>query len=74
MRMPFGLKNSAQAFQRLMDSLFRDLPFTFVYLDDILVASSDSDSHIRHLHAVFARLLKAGLAINGEKCILVFRR
>ena len=32
LRMPFGMKNSAQAFQRLMDQVFRDLPFTFVYL------------------------------------------
>ena len=26
LRMPFGLKNSTQAFQRLMDSVFRDIP------------------------------------------------
>ena len=32
-RMPFGLKNSAQAFQRLMDGVLRGLPFVFVYLD-----------------------------------------
>ena len=57
--MPFGLKNSAQAFQRLMDSIFRDLPFTFVYLDDILIASPDRQSHLRHLEAVFRRLHSA---------------
>ncbi|QQP40155.1 Pol polyprotein [Caligus rogercresseyi] len=39
LRMPFGLKNAAQAFQRLMDSIFSGLPFTFIYLDDILIAS-----------------------------------
>ena len=39
LRMPFGLKNSAQAFQRLMDGVLRGLDFVFVYLDDILVAS-----------------------------------
>jgi hypothetical protein len=33
--MPFDLKNAAQTFQRLMDSLFRDCPFVFIYLDDI---------------------------------------
>ena len=35
LRMPFGLKNAAQTFQRLMDSIFQHLDFVFVYLDDI---------------------------------------
>lgn len=38
-RMPYGLKNAAQTFQRFMDEVTRGLPFIFVYLDDILVAS-----------------------------------
>jgi hypothetical protein len=51
--MPFGLKNAAQTFQPLMDRLFRHLPFVFVYLDDILIASKDSTQHIQHLRLVF---------------------
>jgi hypothetical protein len=38
-RMPFGLKNAAQAFQRLMDIVCQGLDFVFGYIDDILVAS-----------------------------------
>ena len=34
LRMPFGLKNAAQTFQRFTDSVFRDLPFVYIYLDD----------------------------------------
>ncbi|KAK5875012.1 hypothetical protein CesoFtcFv8_027547 [Champsocephalus esox] len=68
LRMPFGLKNAAQTFQRLMDSVLRDLPFVFVYLDDILVASASVQEHLSHLRALFTRLNEHGLIINPAKC------
>ena len=37
LRMPFGLNNSAQACQRLMNGVLRDMERVFVYLDDILM-------------------------------------
>jgi hypothetical protein len=66
--MPFGLKNAAQTFQRLMDKFFRHLPFVFVYLDDILIASKDLTEHMQHLCLVFEILQSAGLQINPAKC------
>ena len=66
-RMPFGLRNAAQTFQRFMDNVCRELGFIFVYLDDILVASKNKAEHIRHLRILFERLNKFGLKINLEK-------
>ena len=68
LRMPFGLKNAAQTFQRLMDAVVRDLPFLFVYLDDILVASGSREQHVQHLETLFERLQQHGLAIHPGKC------
>ena len=70
LRMPFGLKNSAQAFQRLMDSIFGNVPFVFVYLDDVLVASRNRQEHFEQLRQVFALLEENGLAVNVKKCEL----
>ena len=52
-RMPFGLKNAAQAFQHLMDTVCQGLEFVFVYIDDILIASKDVDTHKQHLGPLF---------------------
>ncbi|GFR70802.1 Pol polyprotein [Elysia marginata] len=67
--MPFVLKCAAQSFQRLMDTVLQDLDCAFVYLDDILVASSSAQSHIDDLNAVFHRLRHHGLVIKLEKCL-----
>ena len=67
-RMPFGLKNAAQAFQCLMDTVCSSFDFIFVYLDNILVASVDMDTHLQHLRLLFDRLLQHGLVINVAKC------
>ena len=68
-RMPFGLRNAAQTFQRFIDDVCRGLDFVFVYLDDILVASRSLEEHLQHLRALFQRLSDRGLVINPAKCL-----
>ena len=59
--MPFGLKNTAQTFQRLMDTICRVLETVFVYMNDILVASPEEASHKLHLSQLFEHLRDHGL-------------
>ena len=68
LRMPFGLKNAGMSFQRLMDRVLSGLPFVFVYIDDILIASPDLPTHLLHLREVLCRLQEAGLVLNVSKC------
>ena len=65
--MPFGLRNAAATFQRLMDQILGDLPFVFVYLDDVLISSRTEAEHERDLEATIQKLSEAGLVINIEK-------
>lgn len=67
--MPFGLRNAAQTFQRHMDNVLRELNFTFCYLDDILVASSNEQEHLQHLDTLFKRLQEYKLTVNVSKCV-----
>ena len=67
-RMPFGLTGAPISFQRLMDKLFRDLPYVTTYIDDVLVHSSSEELHMQHLREVFRRLQAAGLTLRGRKC------
>ena len=68
LRMPFGLKNAGMSFQGLMDRVLSGLPFVFVYIDDILIASPHLPTHLLHLKEVLCRLQEAGLALNVSKC------
>jgi Reverse transcriptase (RNA-dependent DNA polymerase) len=40
LRMPFGLKNAGQSFQRRMDTVTADLAAAMAILDDVIIASS----------------------------------
>ena len=68
-RMPFGLRNSAQTFQRFINEVFSGLDFIFTYVDDILIASQTESEHLNHLRIVFQRLEDFGLNIKPTKCI-----
>ena len=53
-RTPFGLRNSGQTYQRLIDHVTRGLDFVIVYLDNLLVTSVDHRTHKKHLKILLA--------------------
>ncbi|KAG7559607.1 Ribonuclease H-like superfamily [Arabidopsis thaliana x Arabidopsis arenosa] len=68
--MPFGLKNAGATYQRLVNMMFKDLlgKTMEVYIDDMLVKSISSTSHIEHLEQCFAILNEFGMKLNLTKC------
>lgn len=69
LRMPFGVRNGAQTFQRFIDEIVRGLDFVFAYVDDLLIFSKTPDDHAKHLRSVFTRLSEYGVTINPSKCL-----
>ena len=67
-RMPFGLRNAAQTFQRFIDNLLRDMPFAQGYIDDLLIASPDLQSHKQHVKTVLKRLDEHGINKRYPTC------
>lgn len=67
-KMPFGLMNSAQTFQRFINEVLFGLDFCYAYIDDILIASRNEEEHLVHIREIFGRLQKYGIVINPAKC------
>eukprot|EP00798_Chlamydomonas_sp_ICE-L_P018022 gene18022-biopygen26971 len=68
--LPFGLANAPSAFTKVMNTVFRDLigKFVVIYLNDILIFSSNDEEHEKHLRIVLQRLEDNHLFIKREKC------
>ena len=73
--LPFGLCNAPATFERLMDLALSGLNYEvlLVYLDDIIVFSSDLEEHFRQMELLFQRLAAAGLKLKPSKCHLLQR-
>ena len=69
LRMPFGLRNAAQTFQRFIDQVLRGLTFCYAYIDELLIASTSLEEHKTHLRQVLQRLSDHGMVINPAKCV-----
>ena len=71
-RMPFGLCGAPATFQRLMDMVIAGLNYEtcLVYLDDIIVFSKDTQSHMERLEKLLIRLREANLKLKPSKCHL----
>ncbi|KAJ8651910.1 hypothetical protein O0I10_012518 [Lichtheimia ornata] len=64
---PFGLKPISSKFQRVMDKLFRDLPYVTTFVDDIIVFSKSKRDHVQHVTIVIDRLTEANLILQLKK-------
>jgi hypothetical protein len=58
--MAFGLRNAAQALQRLKDNILMGLDYVFSFLDDDGVFSKSKEQHWTHLRTLFAILAANG--------------
>ena len=67
--MPFGLTNAPATFQAYINNVLRKYldVFVVVYLDDILVYSTDERKHVEHVRKVLQALKDADLRVKPEK-------
>jgi hypothetical protein len=68
-RMPFGLAGSGYTFQRCMDRVLGDAAYDYAmaFIDDVVIYSTDYESHAKHLENVFRKLREAGFTVNPDK-------
>eukprot|EP00253_Pinus_taeda_P007765 PITA_07765 len=68
-KMPFGLINAGETFQRAMNIAFMGLinRTVVVYLDDITVFSKERSNHLQDLNQIFQRCKRYGISLNPKK-------
>jgi hypothetical protein len=69
--MYFGLCNAPATFQRMMNEILKeeiDTGKVHVYMDDILIATSNRKDHMLMTRRVFQKLMEYKLYLKPEKC------
>ena len=67
-RLPMGVSQSPDMAQEIIETLFRDLDETDVYIDDVGVFSNSWSDHIASLHKVLKILQDGNFTVNPAKC------
>ena len=72
---PFRLTNAPAVFQGLVNDVLRDMinQLVFIYLDDILIFSKNSEEHTKHVCKVLHHLLENRLFVKAEKGIILLK-
>ena len=75
MYLPFGLKDAAPSFERMMTMTLSGLinNSVLVYLDDVVVFSKGPKEHLEKLRPVLERFKETGLTLKLNKCAFLRR-
>jgi hypothetical protein len=67
--MPFGLKNAPAVWQRIIDTVIADAKYDYLfgYVDDILCASHDWDSHLIQVEDMLNKCSRYNLKLSPKK-------
>ena len=70
LRMPYGLKTAPQTFQRILNTVYSDFLYQWliIYIDDIVIWSSEPTEALPQYEKVFQRAQKFGLQFKPQKC------
>ena len=74
LRMPFGLKNSAASFNRLMRKVLGGMENVGCFVDDVIIFTDTWEQHVKVLENVFCKLQDAGLTVKPSKCQIGYDR
>ncbi|MBW0574862.1 hypothetical protein O181_114577 [Austropuccinia psidii MF-1] len=70
-RMPFGIENAPDHFQRMMDTLFQEAileGWMVVYIDAIIIYSETWEDHFQYIDRVLSKCTPINLKISLKKC------
>ena len=70
--LPFGLRNKGAAYCRLVQAVVDEIndPRLSAYLDDVILHTGDSDTHVDLLDRTLAAHYQAGIKLKDKKTIL----
>ena len=70
-RLQFGVHSASGIFQREMEKRLKNIPFTMVRVDDILISGRNNEEHLQNLSVVLEVIQKEGLWLKKNKCFYV---
>ncbi|KAH7705356.1 retroelement [Aphelenchoides avenae] len=71
LQLPFGVCNGPASFQRVMESLRREMSATvLIYLDDIVVSSDTEEKHLKDIEEFLRVIIKYNMKLRLDKCTL----
>lgn len=66
-RLPFGIKIAPEAFQKLNEENFGDIPNVKIYIDDILISAENEQDHDMTVDLVMKRAIERNVKFNWNK-------